>query len=151
MKTKMSVKYSYAVVIAVFFVASFAAAFSSKYHKNVQTQASVSFRAENNAQRIAFLNSYNIKTEEEPFSICDVIIPSSFDAIYQKFEAVQNAQGLSLKEYKGQKLQRYSYLLSKGENGNSNTVAELFVYEKNIVACALYDLKNTKGFDIIIK
>ena len=139
-----------AEIIAVCIIAAFAVAFSSKLSKPAAVKVSASPSCENNEQRISFLSSYGIRTENEPFSVCDVIIPSSFDGMYQSFENVQNAQGLSLSEYKGQKVRRYSYKVTNPPNGFGETSAELLVQDTKLVGCALCDMQNKNGFSKII-
>lgn len=149
-KIKSEYKYKSAVLIAVCIVAAFAAAFSNKLGKSIAAQSPQNLAGENNAQRLDFLRSYGVETEEEPVSVSDVIIPVSFDGMYQNFETVQNAQGLSLSEYKGEKVRRYSYLVINPPNGFGTTYAELFVHNGKIIACALCDMQNKCGFSKII-
>lgn len=139
-----------AEIIAVCIIAAFAVAFSAKYTKTMVAQASTSLFCENNSQRISFLNSHGIQTENEPFSVCDVIIPQSFDGIYQSFEVVQNSQGLSLSQYKGQRVRRYSYKVTDPPDGFGETSAELLVFENKLIGCALCDMQNKNGFSKII-
>ena len=143
-------KYKSAVLIFVCILAVFATTFSSMYLKSREASASVSFSAKNNAERLAFLSMYNVKVQDEAFSVSDVIIPANFDGVYQSFENVQNAQGLSLSEYKGQKVRRYSYLVTNPPKGFGETTAELFVLDGEIIACALCDMQNKNGFCKII-
>ncbi len=137
-------------IIAVCLVAAFAVAFSAKYSKTTAVQAPAYLFCENNSQRISFLSSYGIQTENEPFSVCDVIIPQSFDGVYQSFEIVQNSQGLTLSEYKGQRARRYSYKVTNPPNDFGETSAELLVIEGRIIGCALCDMQNKNGFSKII-
>ncbi len=137
-------------IVVVCLIAAFAVAFSTKLNKPAAAKVSAPLSCENNEQRLYFLSSNGIKTDAEPFSVCDVIIPSNFDGVYQSFENVQNAQGLSLSEYKGQKVRRYSYKVTNPPDGFGETAAELLVQDGKLVGCALCDMQNKNGFSKII-
>jgi hypothetical protein len=58
---------------------------------------------------------------------------------------VLKKQGLSLENYKGETVRKYSYEV-KGENA----LAELLVFNGKIVACAVLSLSEDGGFSQII-
>ena len=124
----------------------------SKYDKKSRAQITMApkiLSGATNEQRIAFLKENGIKTENEPFYVCDIIIPSSFDGIYESFENVQNAQGLSLSEYKGKKVKRFSYNVRSSPQNIQAATAEILVSDGKIIACALCGLRSGGFFKII--
>lgn len=139
-------------VIAICLLAVFSVTVS-RWYKKTQIQPVVApqkLLGETNEQRIAFLKENGIKTESEPFYIADIIIPASFDGVYEKFETVQNAQGFSLLEYKGKKVRRFSYNVIKSPKNMGRASAEILVSDGKIIACALCSFTNDGGFFKII-
>ena len=51
----------------------------------VQTAAGYQMQAQDNSQRKAFLAQFGWEVSEEPTEICEVIIPETFDSVYQKY------------------------------------------------------------------
>ncbi len=137
-------------VIVVCLVAVLSVTISRYYNKSQMTISPKNLSGATNEERIVFLRENGIKVESEPFYVCDIIIPSSFDGIYESFETVQNAQGLSLSEYKGRKVRRFSYLVKNPPNNIQKASAEILVSDGRIIACALCSLTNNGGFFKII-
>ncbi len=134
-------------LIGVCIVAALLSAFYPFEEKSAQTMVQTSdFYGETNEQRLTFLRSCGVNAENEPSEITEVLVPLEFTAVYQKYEALQKAQGLSLEEYKGQKVRRYSYRLAD----KKDFLAELLVSDGQIVAAALVNLSKDGGFDKII-
>ena len=117
--------------------------------RNEQTAPTIagahSLSAGTNEQRLAFLTYYGIDCENEPFEIREVVVPLEFTAAFQKYEALQKRQGLSLEDYKGESVRKYCYKIK-----DKNAVAELLVQDGNIVACAVLALDGKGGFSQII-
>ena len=129
-------------VIVVCILAIFSVALS-KYYNNTQMAKSTNFHmGATNEDRIAFLNDKGIKVDGESAYACDIIVPSSFNAMYQGFEVVQNAQGLSLARHKGEKVRHFSYSVQDAQKGGEKTSAEILVSDGKIIACALCSLTN---------
>jgi len=59
-----------------------------------------------------------------------VTIPSPFDAVYESYNALQNAQGFDLLRYRGKEVQRFRYPVT-GDFGEG--VATLLVYKNRII------------------
>lgn len=136
-----------AFLIGVCIVAALLSAFYPFEEKAVQTMGQSSpLYAETNDQRLEFFSANGLSVENEPNEITEVLVPIEFTAVYQKYEALQKAQGFSLEEYKGQRVRRYSYRLTD----RKDTLAELLVSDGKIVAAALVNLSEDGGFDKII-
>lgn len=136
-----------AFIIGVCIVAALLSAFFPFEDKAVQTSGGASeFYAKTNEQRLEFLRSFGINTEAEPEEINEVLIPTDFTATYQKYEALQKSQGLSLEGYKGERVKRYSYRLKD----KKDAIAELLVSDGKIVGAAVVNLSQNGAFDKII-
>ena len=115
--------------------------------KSVPTIASsTSIIAANNEDRLRFLSSNSISCQNEPCEIVDVIIPTEFNSIYQKYEALQKACGFSLENYKGECVKKYSYKILN----RKNAVAELLVFENKIIGASVLDLAQGGRIDKIL-
>ena len=136
-----------AFLIGVCIVAALLSAFYPFEETAVQTMGQASdFYGETNEQRLAFFSANGLSVESEPSGITEVLVPTEFTAVYQKYQALQKAQGLSIEEYKGQRVRRYSYHLAD----KKDTLADLLIYDGKIVAASLVDLSENGSFEKII-
>jgi hypothetical protein len=135
-----------ALLIAVCILAIIVTKAMPRKAETTETVANLpSLAAATNSQRLEFLRGYKVDCESEPCEIRDVVIPLEFNATFLKYEAVLKKQGLSLENYKGETVRKYSYEL-KGESA----LAELLVHNDKIVACAVLSLSEGGGFSRII-
>lgn len=136
-----------AFLIGVCIVAALLSAFYPFEEKAMQTMGKTSsFYGGTNEQRLAFFSANGLSVESEPSEITEVLIPLEFTAVYQKYEALQKSQGLSLEEYKGKRVRRYSYRLAD----KKDVLAELLVSDGKIAAAALVNLSENGSFEKII-
>ncbi len=116
-------------------------------------KTAVSYKAEDAAQRIAFLSQFGWKISEDPIEVSEVIIPSEFDKAYLQYNEMHKAQGLDLEPYKGMRAKRWTYdiLNYPGYEGKSGYVqANLLVYEGRVIGgdiCSLEQNGFMQGFD----
>lgn len=69
------------------------------------------FNAQNNAQRVTFLESYGWDVSDEPIEVCEIILPESFDDVFKRYNELQKTQGLDLAKYKGRRAKRWTYMV----------------------------------------
>ena len=96
----------------------------------------VNVRAENSAERSAFLSQYGWKISSEPVEVSEVIIPEDFDAGYSEYASMNKAAGFDLEPYKGMRAKRWTYdvLNYPGlENTNGIVQANLLVFEGRVI------------------
>lgn len=96
--------------------------------------------AQSNEQRIAFLASFGWQAEEEPEEIADVLIPNTFDDVYERYNALQKEQGCDLKRYAGRRCKRYSYAV-KNYPDEEHVRANLLVYDGRIIGGDICSLR----------
>jgi len=79
-------------------------------------------------ERTAFLAKLGFSVQEEVMDT--VTIPKPFDAVFEEYNALQQAQGFDLQRYRGKEVQRYRYpvVCAQGEG-----IATLFVYHDKII------------------
>lgn len=85
-----------------------------------------------NEDRIAFLNSYGWEVDPNAVKIQEVVIPSEFDAVYEKYNQIQLNEGLNLEKYKGKSVKLYTYLVSNYEYDGS-VYANLMVFKETVI------------------
>ncbi len=70
---------------------------------------SVSCRASNAEERVAFLSQFGWKIDEDPVEVSEVIIPSEFNNTYSEYNGIQKNQGMDLEPYRGRRVKRWVY------------------------------------------
>lgn len=115
--------------------------------------SAVNFKAENSAEREAFLSQFGWKISQDPVEISEVIIPEDFDAGYAEYAEMNKAQGLDLEPYKGMRAKRWTYdvLNYPGlENMTGTVQANLLIYDGRVIGgdiCSLEQGGFIHGFD----
>ena len=61
------------------------------------------------AERIAFAAQFGWQVNEEPVEVEEVVIPAEFNAVYENYNDIQQAQGLDLTAYAGKPCKRWVY------------------------------------------
>lgn len=135
---------------AIAFTAVFAAAlvlFGKTNHPVSKNETAVSYRAENSAQRIAFLSQFGWKASAEPSEVREIIIPENFDDGYTEYAQMNKAQGLDLELYKGMRVKRWTYdiLNYPGYEGSGTVQANLLVCDGRVIGGDICSLEQN-GF-----
>lgn len=99
----------------------------------VQTSAGYQLQAADDAQRRAFLSQYGWETGEEPTEICEVIIPETFDAVYQKYNDLQKTQEFDLTRFQGKRVKRWTYEIQNYPGYEGTVYANLLVYDGAVI------------------
>ncbi len=68
----------------------------------------------------------------------DIIIPSDFSGNYEEYVTFQESQNLPLRNYAGKNAHIYVYEVLNFRPENKNILAELIVYDNNVVASMIY-------------
>ncbi len=98
----------------------------------VMGQSTLAQTCKTNEERVAYLQSYGWQVDVTPLAEQEVRIPDTFDAAYQSYNALQQAQGLDLTPCQGKNAMLYSYAVH-----NENQVgvtASLVLYKDKVVA-----------------
>lgn len=101
--------------------------------------------SDNNA-RVEYLRSYGWEVEEEAESIEEIVIPEEFSDVFQKYNEIQKKQGFDLEKLKGQRVKRYTYIVTNYPNEPEHVRANLFIYKEKVVAGDICSLKVQDGF-----
>ena len=95
-----------------------------------------------NDDRLAFIR--------EPAESAEVIIPETFDAVYEKYNELQRAQGLNLKKYQGKSAMKYTYLLEEYPGYEGRVLFTMLVYKDKVIAgdvCGIDEAQFIHGFE----
>ena len=87
-----------------------------------------------NADRVAFIESFGVKVKEEPTEEKTFRIPSDFDRIVSGYNEIQKRQGLDLLRYKDKKVTRYTYEVTNFKDTGRSVYVNMFVYRSKIIA-----------------
>lgn len=83
--------------------------------------------------RADYLAQYEWEISTVPLEICDVTIPEEFDAVYQRYNDLQQSQGFDLMQYQGKTVKRYTYSILNYPQEISHVRANLLVYNREII------------------
>jgi hypothetical protein len=97
------------------------------------TAAIASRNAGDNAERVAFLESFGWLVLQEPMATEEVTIPETMDETYQAYLDLQKEQGFDLSKYCGKHVKRFSYEILNYPTGETGVTANLLVYKNKII------------------
>ena len=123
------------VVIAVSFIGNHPATPASK-------QTTVSCKTAE--ERVNYINSLGFETDSSEESK-EIIIPTRFNDVYNKYNEIQKKQGLDLAEYKGKTAVMYTYHITN-YGDNDNVIANLIVFDGQLIGADLCDTSADNGF-----
>lgn len=78
-----------------------------------------------------FLSTFGIKTDAKPISQEEIIIPATFDSVYENYNLIQLQAGFDLTEYKGAKAVRYTYKMLNFPNNERKNIYANVICIKN--------------------
>ncbi len=107
-KIKKSVCIGLAVVLLSFCVIA-----SLWFIGNIQESHSAenSLSAVNESDILRFISTYGWQVDDEPVEVRDVIIPETFDEVYNNYNKIQSEQGFDLEKYAGMRVKRWTYIV----------------------------------------
>jgi len=85
-----------------------------------------------NHDRIRFLKQFGWQVESDPKEIREIIIPNRFDVVYEKYNLLQQAEGLNLEKYRGKAVKRYTYFVSNYDY-DGTVYANLIIYRDQVI------------------
>lgn len=96
-------------------------------------KVSTSTQAVSPDQREAFLKSFGWEIDQDPKEITEVLIPTEFDATYEKYNIIQKRQGFDLSDYKGKRVKMWVYNIKNYPDYKGNVRATLLIHNGNII------------------
>ena len=114
--------------------------------KPVGAQANVN--CSTSGERQKYLSSLGYKTSESETSK-EIKIPAKFNKVYKDYNKIQKQQGFNLEKHRGKTATLYTYKISNYK-GNDNVVADLIVFDGELIAADLCDPSAEDGFLIAL-
>lgn len=119
--------------IAVAGIVLIATIFLLTNHSSVQASGSVNKKIKTNDDRTAYLSSIGWDVSSEPVETQEVLIPETWDNVFEQYNQLQTKQGFDLGKYKGKRVMRYSYRVNNYPTGESNIIANLLCYKDRVI------------------
>ncbi len=105
-----------------------------------------SSKLRDNDARVEYLRSFGWEVEEEPEAIEEIVIPEEFGDVFQRYNQIQKEQGFDLEKFKGQRVKRYTYVVTNYPEEPEHVRANLFLCKEKVVAGDICSLKVKDGF-----
>lgn len=83
--------------------------------------------------RTAFLTSLGWEVDPTPVQSEEVLIPETWDAVFENYNAMQKEQGMDLSKYKGKRALRVTYAVLNYPTGDPNVLVNLLCYKYTII------------------
>lgn len=130
-KMKLFLLISFVILLAVSMIAV-----TLHGGKPTSNTANINFKAANAEQRVAFLSQFGWNVTEDPIEVAEVLIPETFDDVYEKYNVIQKEQELDLTPYRGKRVKRWTYeiLNYPGYDSDCKCIrANLLVYDGLVI------------------
>ncbi|MBR2414594.1 MAG: DUF4830 domain-containing protein [Clostridia bacterium] len=92
------------ILLTVFAVKEFA--------RNLPANGNVFPRGATQEERLQYLAQFGWTVQEEPVSVQEIFIPAQFGDVYNKYNAIQLAQGFDLLPYAGRSVKKWVYAVT---------------------------------------
>lgn len=83
---------------------------------------------------VRLLESCGWEVDPAPIGEQEVQIPETFDAAYQSYNELQQAQGLDLSAHRGKRATLYTFSVKNHPSGEEGVTANLVVRKKRLIA-----------------
>jgi hypothetical protein len=83
-------------------------------------------------QRLSFLKGLGYEVEQPYTEVKEILIPDEFDAVFQKYNEVQQSAGMDLEPYHGKRVKCWTYKVLNYPD-DAQVDAHLYVYKDEIV------------------
>ncbi len=88
-------------------------------------------------ERVAWLATLGWEADATPISTVEVIIPETFDEIYEQYEILQRQGGYRLDKHKGKTATKYSYVINNYNDGSEKIIANILQRDDAIIGADL--------------
>lgn len=141
---KLKPKTIFGIVLAltglIIIILSFA---SNHFEKSESVSAVVS--ASTDEERRTYLESFGWETAKE-FESKELTIPSDWNDVYNSYNEIQKNQGFDLAEYKGKKVELYTYNITNYEKHTEGVVADMLVCDGVLIGGDVCNTAADSGF-----
>ncbi|MCI6832100.1 MAG: DUF4830 domain-containing protein [Clostridiales bacterium] len=95
--------------------------------------AEVSTKVTNNEERVAYLAACGWTVDPDSCVMQEVVIPSDFDEVYQRYVQMQARQGFDLEKYRGKRVKLATYTVQNVQDG-VELEANLLIRKNRVIA-----------------
>lgn len=102
----------------------------------VVNDGAISLKASNEQERLAFLSQFGWEVDEDPVAVEEVIIPTEFNEVYEKYNQLQLSQNFDLTKYAGKTAKKWTYEIKNypGYGADSGLIqANILVFEGVVI------------------
>ncbi len=75
------------------------------------TGAGISLAVSSEQERLSFISHLGWEVDKEPVEVREVVIPETFDEVYNNYNKIQLEQGFDLEKYAGQRVKSWTYIV----------------------------------------
>ncbi len=96
----------------------------------------ISLKASDAGERLAFLSQFGWEVDEDPVKVEEVIIPTEFNSVYEKYNQLQIGQNFDLTKYAGKTAKKWTYKIKNypGYGADSDFIhANILVCEGAVI------------------
>lgn len=108
------------------------------------SQPTISTSVGNNDGRVAFLKGFGWEVTASPTESSQVRIPAESTEVFDRYNALQKAQGYDLSQYAGKTVMRYVYKVNNYPGATEPVYATLLIYKNQVIGGDITDT-STKG------
>ena len=83
-----------------------------------------------------YITSFGFEIGEA--KIDEVVIPDTFNDVYNNYNDIQKSQGFDLELYKGETVSRYTYRVLNYHIPDINVFAEVLLFDEKVIAADIY-------------
>lgn len=103
------------------------------------TAPTISTGVSGNDARVEFLKNFGWEVTTSPVESSQVRIPKDSSEIFERYNALQKAQGYDLSKYAGKTVMRYVYQVNNYPNATEPVYATLLVYKDQVIGGDITD------------
>lgn len=87
-----------------------------------------------NEDRVAYLAAWGWEVESSAVETLDLVLPETFDASFEQYNALQQENDMDLSPYCGARVKRYTYAVLNYPDRIDSAQANLYLYEDIVIA-----------------
>lgn len=118
--------------------------FVSAKGDNMQTSTNVVVQS--NEQRLEYLKSFGWEVTEDPVTVKDVVIPETFNEVYEQYNIIQKKQGFDLSQYKGKTVKIWTYQIVNYPDHPDYVYTNIYTLDDKVIAGDVCNVQSEEGF-----
>lgn len=141
------------IILTVIVAALLALYFAVNRDSPVTGDGAISLKASNEQERLTFLSQFGWEVDTDPIAVEEVIIPTEFNSVYEKYNQLQISQNFDLTKYAGKTAKKWTYRIKNypGYGADSNLIqVNILVHEGVVIGGDVSNLQYDgfmRGFD----